>query len=186
VRLSRTLAITCAAAAAIGGCGGPGESTGPRTIYTLSVRSGDGQTGPAGSLLDEPLQVTVRDPANTPAKGVQVRFRLVGGRGGQLVDSLAATGTDGVARAQLRVGSERDSAVVLAAVPGQEDRGVTFRAVATAGAVLTSVTPSRLAPGDTVVLRGSASTAARPATRCTSGHPAPASSRRPGTRCCAW
>jgi hypothetical protein len=158
VRLSLSITKLCTAsaglaAAALAACRG-NEPSEPAVLYTLSIRSGDAQSGPAGSLLEEPLQVTVVDPDNTPAKGVAVRFRLGGSRAGQLTDTLALTGSDGIARTLLRLGNEKDTSVVTAAVPGQDDRGVTFRAVATAGATLTSVDPARFAPGDTVTVRG--------------------------------
>ena len=154
MRVSLSAATFCVASAGLAGCRG-GEPAEPAVIYTLSVRAGDAQTGPAGSLLEEPLQVAVRDPDNTPAKGVAVRFRVLGGRGGQLTDTIALTGSDGVARTLLRVGNERDTAVVIASVRGQDDRAVSFRAVATPGAVLATVAPAVFAPGDTVTVRGS-------------------------------
>jgi hypothetical protein len=132
-RARRGVALALAVAA-LGACR---ETIGPDTDqrfpdYTVTIRGGDGQTGATGSLLAEPLQVTVQDATTSPVAGVPVRFRIQRGAGAGLTDTVEATGTDGVARAELRLGTAAgDTVRVLAFVPGQESRGVTFRAVPT-------------------------------------------------------
>ena len=120
------------AAAAIA-CGNPSKPDVPERFYTLLARAGDMRTGPAGSVLAEPLTVLVTDSVGTPVRGVPVSFRVVGGRGALLLDSLLVSDAQGGASTQLRLGAEGDTAVVLAAFPGR-DGGVRFVAVATAPA----------------------------------------------------
>ena len=126
----------------------------PERFYTLRARAGDMRAGPAGSVLVEPLTVLVTDSVGTPVRGVPVSFRVVGGRGASLLDSLLVSDAQGGASTQLRLGAEGDTAVVLAAFPGRVGDGVRFVAVATAAAALTRVQPSLVAGGDTVLLRG--------------------------------
>ena len=134
-------------------CRHPNTPDVPERFYTLLARAGDMRTGPAGSVLAEPLTVLVTDSVGTPVRGVPVSFRVVGGRGALLLDSLLVSDAQGGASTQLRLGAEGDTAVVLAAFPGR-DGGVRFVAVATAPAALTGMQPARVAGGDTVLLRG--------------------------------
>jgi len=152
--VSRALAAVLVASAVAACSDGP--TAVPAASYALSIHAGDAQTGPAGSVLDEALQVTVRDAANAPVRNQPVRFRVTSGTGASLDDTLAVTGEDGVARSRLRVGQRQGDTVRVAAfLPGFEARGLVFRAVATAPPVLRSVTPSELRTGDTVTVRGS-------------------------------
>jgi hypothetical protein len=106
-------------------------------------------------VLAEPFVVLVTDSLGRPARGVPVQFRLVAGRGATLLDSLVVTDAVGSAATRLRLGAERDTAVVVARVPGREDDGVRFVAVASAPAVLRQLVPGAIAGGDTVLIRGS-------------------------------
>jgi hypothetical protein len=142
-------------ALSLAGCSGDGPTAPPSASYTISIHAGDAQSGPAGSVLDEPLQITVRDAANAPVRNQPVRFRVRSGAGASLNDTLAVTGEDGVARSRLRLGAEGDTVRVLAFLPRLEDRALTFRAVGTAPPVLGSVAPVQLRAGDTVAVRGS-------------------------------
>jgi hypothetical protein len=156
VSLSREAAKGCAvlwALAAIA-CRNPDGPDTPERFYTLRARAGAVQTAPAGSVLPDPLTVLVTDSIGTPVRGAQVAFRVVGGRGAQLLDSLVLSDAEGVAATRLRLGPERDTAVVQAAVPGRPAGAVRFLAVATAAAALTAVQPQRLTSGDTVTVRG--------------------------------
>jgi hypothetical protein len=149
------LAAALVGVASLAGCRSPDEPDGePAVTYTVRLHTGDQQAGPAGSVLDEPLGVTVATPTGEPARAVTVRFRVAVGRGAQLLDTVAVTGPDGVAATRLRVGSEGDTVVVTAAVVRQEALGVRFTARATAPATLAALAPTAFAPGDTVTLRG--------------------------------
>jgi hypothetical protein len=105
-------------------------------------------------VLAEPLVVLVTDSLGRPARGVPVQFRLTAGRGAALLDSLVVTDAVGSAATRLRLGGERDTAIVVAQVPGRDDDGVRFVAVATAPAVLRQVVPAGVSGGDTVLVRG--------------------------------
>jgi hypothetical protein len=135
-------------------CGGR-DPTAPLPLYTVTPVGGIQLAGPSGSELPQPIQVEVREPDGGLAKGVAVRFRIVSGKGAVLTDTLVATNALGIGLTRLRLGGTRDSIVVAGSVRGQEDRGVTFRVLATAPAELFSIQPTTFAPGDTIVLRGS-------------------------------
>ena len=149
-------ALAAAAAGAVAAalaCGGD-DPTAPLPLYTVTTVGGSQLAAPSGSELPQPIQVEVRDPDGSPAKGVAVRFRIVSGRSAVLTDTLVATNAEGIGLTRLRLGGTRDSVVVAGSVRGQEDRGVTFRVLATAPAELLAVQPSTFAAGDTLVLRG--------------------------------
>src|SRR5688500_14529725 len=55
-------------------CGGDPVAP-PEASYTIAIHGGSPQQGPAGSILEQPLQVTVSNVANQPVQGVVVRFR---------------------------------------------------------------------------------------------------------------
>jgi lysophospholipase L1-like esterase len=92
-----------------------------RTPGILSVEyvSGDGQTGRAGELLENPFVVLVRDSLSNPAPDYQVNYHVTAGGGrfdGDTV-KIARTDDSGRARATLRVGtSVGQQNVVLARV----------------------------------------------------------------------
>ena len=62
--------------------------------YTLRVTDGDGQTAPAGSVLERPLAVEVRDAAGAPVKASAVVFQVItgGADGAAMLDTLADVG----------------------------------------------------------------------------------------------
>ena len=156
MRVSRAWPTVCTllAGAAVG-CRGPSDPGGPELSYTVRLRAGDQQRAPAGSVLVEPLTVVVTDSLGVPIRGVPVGFRIIGGRGASLLDSLVVTDASGTAATRLRVGADRDTTTVRAAIAGREAAGVRFVAVATPPAVLRQLQPAALAAGDTLTLRGS-------------------------------
>ena len=122
----------------------------------LTVLAGDGQSAPAGSLLAEPLRVTVKDGTGQAVQGAAIRFRVRAGSdaGAVLTDTIAVSGPGGVAATSLRVGARLETVTVDAFVPRREAEAVSFSATATDPPRLTSITPTSVAAGDTVVLRG--------------------------------
>jgi hypothetical protein len=149
--------LTVAAAAVAGAalaCRDP-DPTEPLPLYTVTPRSPAQLAAPAGSELPQPLELEVRAPEGSLAKGVAVRFWIVTGRGATLSDTLVATNAQGIGLTRLRLGGSRDSVLVAGSVRGQEDRGVTFRVLPTAPPELLAVQPLTFASGDTVTLRGS-------------------------------
>jgi hypothetical protein len=147
---------------ALAACGkdvptGNQPGTGP-VAASIVIRDGDLQSGPAGSALSEPLQVTAKDASNAPVAGAQVHFRV--GRGAStgttISDTVVVSGFDGTARVFVTLGSAVDTSTVDAFVTGSGagPTAVTFRVVATPPPQLVSVTPTTFAAGDTVTLRG--------------------------------
>ena len=126
----------------------------PEASYTISIHGGSDQQGPAGSVLNEPLQVTVVDVANQPVRGVIVRFRVLGG-GGSLTDSIGVTGTGGVALTYARVGSSVGPQLYEAALRRAPKRKVEFEATASEPARLVRIEAgSTIVAGDTVEVIG--------------------------------
>jgi hypothetical protein len=129
--------------------------------YTLRIADGDAQTAPAGSVLPKPLTVEVRDVAGSPVKATIVVFRVSSGNGSgsadgaTLLDSMAVTDANGLARADLRLGSRAGRVEVLAFPGGVENRGVVLSATATAGAAISGFLPGSVGPGDTLSIAGS-------------------------------
>lgn len=111
----------------IAGCQDQGP-TGPR-IASLSIVSGNGQTGPIGGLLPLPLTVQVKDQSGTPIQGAVVSFGVAAGNGTPSA-SADTTGADGYAQTTYRLGSGIGVQTVTASLPGQDP--VTFAVNATA------------------------------------------------------
>jgi hypothetical protein len=85
----------------------------------LEIASGDGQTGPVGSALDDAIQVRVKDADGQPIAGVEVGFALgVGATGGQLIPTAALTNADGLAGTQWVLGGTPGRQAVEATVDG--------------------------------------------------------------------
>ena len=118
----------------------------PEASYSLSIHAGSAQQGPAGSIVAQPLQVTVTDVAKQPVQGVVVRFRVVTG-GGSLTDTIGVTGLGGIALTFARlgptVGPQRFEAFMLRAPKTK----ITFDITATPGATLTRLEPASVAAG---------------------------------------
>lgn len=139
---------------AVGGCSGKDPVGSKAPVYGLTIRGGDEQQGPAGSILSEELQVTVADPADEPVRGVVVRFRVLSGAGATLSDTFSVTGLDGVARVQARLGPAQGEYKFQASLLKQDTVRVTFTEVATAPPRVTSVTKTSFGGGDTLTITG--------------------------------
>jgi hypothetical protein len=126
--------------------------------YSVRVVDGDAQSAPAGSLLERGLTVEVLDAAKRPVKAAVIVFRVEGGAvsGATLADSIAVTDGNGRTAAQLRLGATPGTVRVVAFPLGALDRGVTFRATATAGASISGLLPLQVGPGDTLSIAGTA------------------------------
>lgn len=151
---SRVLALAPALVAAA--CSKDPSDPGRPVAVALAAKSGDEQSGPAGSLLPQPLEVTATDGKTNPAPGATVRFRVTRGAesGTQVTDTVGVTGLDGVTSVQLRLGTALDTSVVEAFLPARPAVVVRFRVTATPPPRLDAIVPSSFATGDTVRLRG--------------------------------
>ena len=95
---------------------------------TLTLISGDNQTGLTGDPLVDPFVVEVEDQYGTPMAGVSVSFAVTAG-GGSLSDTSVDTDANGMAQSILTLGSDAGSNTVEASVAGITQT-VTFYAIA--------------------------------------------------------
>ncbi|MDF1504543.1 hypothetical protein [Roseisolibacter sp. H3M3-2] len=148
--------MACVLAPAVGpaACRNPGDPLGPERFYTVRAPAAGVRSAPAGSVLADPLEVVVTDSLGVPKRGVVVRFRVVSGRGGAVLDSLVPTDAGGVAVTRVRLGAERDTVVVLGAIPGREEVGARFVLVGTAAARIDALRPAAAVGGDTIEVVG--------------------------------
>jgi len=113
-----------------------GSSTGgisvtviPGAPASVTIFSGDGQSGPAGSLLPDPLCTNVKDAAGNLIIGATVSYTVMTG-GGQLADPTApTTDANGIAISGLwTLGPAAGTQTVVASSAGASS--VTFTATA--------------------------------------------------------
>ena len=76
---------------------------------TLTILSGNNQTGPAGGALPNPLVVRVANGSSNPIAGVTVTFAVTGG-GGTIAPASAITDVSGQASAGWVIGSSGNTA----------------------------------------------------------------------------
>ena len=93
------------------------EATLPPVPTTLSIISGDNQTGLTGEALANPFVVEVRDENGNPLEGVIVAF-AVGAGGGSLSDTNVDTDSNGLAQSILTLGSDPGTNTVDVSVEG--------------------------------------------------------------------
>ena len=93
------------------------EGTLPPVPTTLSIISGDNQTGLTGALLANPFVVEVRDENGNPLERVIVAF-VVSAGGGSLSDTNVDTDTNGLAQSILTLGSDPGTNTVDVSVEG--------------------------------------------------------------------
>lgn len=114
-------------ATALTGCGGgltlPDDSF-PAALRTVS---GDGQQGTVGSKLDSPLVVKLTDASSRPIAGVPVVFQFKSDVPDAEVDPTEAeTDNDGLASAEVRLGTSTGSHEVEARVASPAALSATF------------------------------------------------------------
>ena len=93
------------------------EGTLPLVPTTLSIISGDNQTGLTGAVLANPFVLEIRDENGNPLEGVTVTF-VVGAGGGSLSDTNVETDTNGLAQSILTLGSDPGTNTVNVSVEG--------------------------------------------------------------------
>ncbi len=128
------------ATAATGGYNGTSASVaiGAGAAATISLTSGDSQSGTVGTALTSPFVVTVTDANGNPKSGTSVTFAVgtvPSGATGQSVSTTTTT-TAGNAQASstLTLGTKVGSYTVTATSAGLSGSPVTFNATGTAGA----------------------------------------------------
>lgn len=116
-------------------------AAGPPT--TLSLTSGNNQSGTVGTALGSPFVVTVTDAGGNPVSGVSVTFAINSVPGGATGQSLSTTGTttaaNGQASTKLTLGNAIGAYTVTATSAGLTGSPVTFTANATGKLAITSV-----------------------------------------------
>ena len=100
----------------------------PPIATTLSVISGDNQTGLTGEALTDPFVVEVRDQYGDLMEGVSVTFAVSAG-GGSLSDTTVDTDANGLAQSTLTLGSDPGTNTVTVSVEGIAEIA-TFNAIA--------------------------------------------------------
>lgn len=87
-------------------CSGDAASVpGPRAPASMVVVSGDGQTGPVGEKLPQPLVVRVLDAGGNPLPGQVVNFRVASGRGADIFAGAAMSDAQGLAADRWTLGT---------------------------------------------------------------------------------
>ena len=123
------------------GCGGgDGENGPPPTPASITVSSGNRQTGAAGAVLSEPVVARVTSSSGAGVEGVVVAF-TVAGNSGAVTTASATTNADGVASTAWTLGTvagiELDT--LRASVTGLEPAVFIATVIAAPVANLTSV-----------------------------------------------
>lgn len=118
---------------AIAACAG--GITLPDNGFPASLRavSGNGQEGTIGSRLDAPLIVRVTDVNAQPVAGVAVVFRFQSeDPEAEVSPTEAATDSDGLAEAEVRLGAVTGAHIVEASVAQSAELRATFAVIAVA------------------------------------------------------
>jgi hypothetical protein len=157
--LPRAVPLAVLTLAAGAGCGG-GTDPLPTAAELVIVASTDGQAAPAGARLPFALAVMARDSDGDTVPRAAVRWQVVSGSGAALSDTTTLTDGHGRAEVGLTLGPTAGEYRVQATAADAPAAAVTLTATATAPPVLTTVTPGLFNGGDTLVLDGSALSAA--------------------------
>ncbi len=104
----------------------------PSMTIQMSKLSGDGQTGYTGQLLPQPLRVLLMRQNGNPASGVTVNFSTVSGQATFEPAAAVASGADGIASVNVRLGNTEGEVVIHAEVENALNSPLVFRAQAQA------------------------------------------------------
>lgn len=131
-------------------CGDDGTGL---SLNRASGINGDGQTGPVGEALPDPLRVVVTDEAGDPVNGVTVNWSTT--NGGSFDEASSVTDLDGIASTIWTLGGTSGGQLAQAAVNGAANSPVSFSATAT-GLTIPTVTVSNnsFSPDDVTITAG--------------------------------
>mgnify|MGYP001947964145 CR=1 FL=1 len=151
----RGLGLLVCGLATLGACDrGPAEPE-DAANRVIAIFAGNGQFGVPGQPLADPLEVVVRDAASQEwVEGVAVSWRVVDGSGALVLPLSSRTDTLGVARAQLRLGSQTGVYRVEARISSGAIRTAVFEARAVLVPEVLAVTPAAVSAGETVTITG--------------------------------
>jgi adhesin/invasin len=125
-RRLQAVPVSLVVATILAGCEAAPITETPR-VGTLEYVSGDGQAGTVGLLLGQQLIVRLVDQFGTPVAGETVAFEpstASTALGATTDPVLDVTGSDGIASAQLRLGTGTGPYRVTATWPGLETGGI--------------------------------------------------------------
>jgi len=112
---------------ALTGCGGSLTLPDDNSPAALRAVSGGGQEGTVRTKLDDPLVVKLTDASSRPLPGVPIIFEFTSAVPAAEIDpEQAETNTEGVASAEVRLGSETGSYQVEARMASGPDLSATF------------------------------------------------------------
>ncbi len=128
------LALALLAQVGLSGCGGgeggPAPGPNPATLTAAKApSSGDGQSGPPGQALPQPIRILVTR-GGSPEAGVGVAWTATG-TGALLTPASGTTDATGIASTVWTLGQELGAQTVQAAVAGAAGSPVAFAATAT-------------------------------------------------------
>jgi hypothetical protein len=103
----------------------------PSPASTLSLVSGNVQTGQPGETLGQPFVIRISDLGGSPIVGVTVNFTVTAG-GGTVNPAVATTNSQGLASTVLTLGATVGNNAVVASSSTLSGSSVTFTATATA------------------------------------------------------
>lgn len=102
---------------------------GEQQVFLRSF-SGGGQTGRAGSKLNEPLAVRAVDLYGNYLPSIPIRFSIdsvpIDASGASMQPELVDTDKEGIARSELLVGNKSGAYIVNAYIDGRTSSGITF------------------------------------------------------------
>jgi len=113
-------------ATALTGCGGDLTLPDDSSPAALRAWSGDRQQGTVGSRLDDPLVVKLTDASSRPIFGVSVVFQFTNDAPDAEVDAEATTDSEGLAAAEVRLGTSTGTLQVQARVATAAALNATF------------------------------------------------------------
>ena len=82
---------------ALGACGGYSSAPASQVATRITIYTGDGQAGPKGSVLADPLCTNVFDASGRLMYGVMVTYTVATGGGQLQLPTTVATDTRGIA-----------------------------------------------------------------------------------------
>jgi hypothetical protein len=91
----------------------------PNFPFTMAISSGDGQSGPVNSALDEPLVARVGDEFDNAFPGATVEWLVLSGDA-TVATATTITDTDGLVTASINLGATPGPIQVQARLPGNQ------------------------------------------------------------------
>ena len=154
-RLRLRVGVTLLVALGVAGCSKDGPTQPIASDVDLVAVSGNGQFGPAGQPLIDPLVVSVlRTVDGRPAEDVTVEWTISDGSGAVLSPATTHSDSTGLATVQFRLGAALGRYRVEARLRDRPERFVEFEAWAVLPPQLTTMSTASAEAGHTITLDG--------------------------------